>query len=209
MLGFLKALVPGLSGAGKALQASSQASASNRGTKFEGQLDFARLMAERDAKNADLKAAADNDFVSNTIARETEGRAGRQDAWRKLLSAQNTLSPSQMPNVAGPYAAPQRQPTAMERQGGDALSAEVLARLQGGNPMEAVTRRDPGLEFDPTAMIDPRLLDASKGEKRAGWLGALLGGGADAYLQQQRGRYPMDERAGQAYGRPAPGRVYT
>jgi 4-hydroxy-4-methyl-2-oxoglutarate aldolase len=74
--------------------------------------------------------------------------------------------------------------------------AEVLARLQGGNPMEAVTRRAPGLEYDPTAQVDMNLLNASKGEKRAGWLGALLGGGAAAFQQQRNSRYPMDERAG-------------
>ena len=184
----------GASAISKALGAKSQASAANRGTKFEGQLDFAKLMADRDAKNADLKASADNDFVTNTIKRETEGRTGREDAWRKLLSAQRMMSPSQMPNVAGPYAAPQRQATGMERQGGEALSAEVLARLQGGNPMEAILRRDPGLEYDPTAQVDLNLLNASKGETRAGWLGALLGGGADAYAQQQRRNQPMDER---------------
>jgi hypothetical protein len=179
---------------GKALQGGSQAAASNRGTKFEGQLDFSRLMADRDAKNADLKAAADNDFVSNTIARETEGRAGRQDAWRKLLSAQRMMSPSQMPNVAGPYAMAQRQPTAMERQGGEALSAEVLARLQGGNPMEAVTRRDPGLEYDPTAQVDLNLLNAGRGEKVSGWLGALLGGLGDYASKRGAQGQPMDER---------------
>jgi len=176
-------VIDALGGAGKALQASSQASASNRGTKFEGQLDYARLLAERDAENARLKAQADNDFVDNTIKREVEGRAGRQDAWRKLLSAQNLMNPAEMPNVS-PYAAAQRKPTDMERQGADALSAEVLARLQGGNPMEDIRRRDPGLEFDPTALVDPRLLDASKGEKRKGWLGALLGGASDAYSQR-------------------------
>lgn len=187
MFGWLKNLIPGLGAAGKALQAKSQAAATNRGTKYEGQLDFARLMAERDAYNARLKADADNDFVDNTIKRETEGRAGRQDAWRKLLSAGNVLSPAQMPNVS-PYASPQRQATDMERQGADALSAEVLARLQGGNPMEAVQRRAPGLEYDPTTQVDLNLLNPSKGELRAGWLGALLGGGYDAYDARQNRR---------------------
>ena len=187
MLGFLKALIPGVSGVGKALQAKSQAAASNRGTKFEGQLDFARLMAERDAENARLKAQADNDFVTNTIAREKEGRDGRSSAWKGLLSAQALLNPAAMPNVS-PYAAPQRQVTAAERQGGDALTAEVMARLTGGNPMEAIRRRDPGLEYDPTQQVDLGLLNPSKGETRSGWLGALFGGGADAYLQSQRER---------------------
>lgn len=185
--GFLKALVPGLSGAGKALQAKSQAAAQNRGTKFEGQLDFATLLAQRDAENARLKAQADNDFVTNTIKREQEGRDGRSAAWKGLLSAQRTLSPAMMPNVS-PYAAPQRQATGAEQQGANALTAEVMARLTGGNPMAPIVKRDPGLEFDPTAMVDMGLLNPSKGETRAGWLGALFGGGADAYLQSQRER---------------------
>lgn len=185
MFGWLKNLIPGVSGVGKALQASSQADATNRGTKFEGQLDYAKLLADRDAENARLKAQADNDFVANTIKREQEGRTGREDAWRKLLSAQNVLSPAAMPNVS-PYAAAQRQATGAERQGADALTAEVLARLQGGNPMEAITRRDPGLEYDPTKQVDLRLLDPSKGEKRKGWLGALFGSSADGYTSYQK-----------------------
>jgi hypothetical protein len=99
-----------------------------------------------------------------------------------------------MPNVAGPYAMAQRQPTAMERQGGEALSAEVLARLQGGNPMEAVTRRDPGLEYDPTAQVDLNLLNAGRGEKVSGWLGALLGGLGDYASKRGAQGQPMDER---------------
>jgi hypothetical protein len=52
--------------------------------------------------------------------------------------------------------------------GADALTQQVLARLQGGNPIAPVTPRTPN--------IDPqiRTAQAGKGESISGWLAALL-----------------------------------
>ncbi len=177
-LGILKGIGKGigqLSGLGAGLGGASQASANNRGQKFGGQMDLATLLQQRDIENARLLAQADNDFTANQISREQEGRAGQQDAWRKLLSAQRVTNPGQMPNVS-PYAAPQRQATHAELTGATALSEEVRNRLINGNPIAAIERRGSGMTFDPRTVVDPRLLDAGKGEKITGWLSAFLNG---------------------------------
>ncbi len=180
-LGILKGIgkgigmASGLGAIGSGMSASSQQAANNRGAKFAGQMDLATLLAQRDIENARLAAQADNDFVTNTIKREQEGRDGRSAAWKGLLSAQRMINPGAMPNVS-PYAAAQRQATGAERQGADALTAEVMARLAGGNPMAQVERRAPGLQFDPTGMVDLNLLNAGKGERAGNWLGAIFSG---------------------------------
>jgi hypothetical protein len=153
------AKILGAGGAG--LGAASQASATNRGEQFSGQALLEQLLQQRDSQ-----------FQNQTIAREQEGRASGTDAWRKLLASQRTLSPSTRPSLS-PYSVGQRQATDTERQGASAMSAEVMARLQGGNPMAPVTQR-------PLAM-DPSLLNAGGFEKTAGWLSPIL-----AFLGQQK-----------------------
>lgn len=192
-LGVLKGIGKGIGGLtgitggiGTGLAAGSQAQANNRGNKFQGQLDFATLLNQRDIANAQLAAQADNDFVKNTIAREAEGRAGREDAWRKLQSAQHVTNPGTQPNLS-PYAIAPREHTDAEKTAATALSEEVRNRLLTGNPMEAVTRRAPGLQFDPTAMVDLGLLDPSKSEKVTGWLGAILRGIGGSGQQNESG----------------------
>lgn len=165
--------VAGTLGAG--LGAQSQASATNRGQQFTGQLDMARLLSERDIMQAKLRADADNDFVNNTLAREKDGRAGREDAWRKLLSAQRVTNPDPGPGTSlTPYAVARRQPTHAETTGATALSEDVRNRLITGNPLPEVTRRGSGLTYDPLSTLDPRLLQAGAGERASGWLGATL-----------------------------------
>lgn len=144
----------GIAGAG--LAGASQGAASNRGNKFEGQLGLQSLLMQRDQQN-----------FQNSIAREQEGRAGATDAWRKLLSAQHTLSPAAMPNIT-PYAAAQRMPTDAERTGADALTAEVLKRLQGGNPIAPFQQSPNG--------VDPSLLDPGLFERIAGYASPVLTG---------------------------------
>jgi hypothetical protein len=53
-------------------------------------------------------------------------------------------------------------------QGANALSAEVMARLSGGNPIPAV--QDRPLE------VDRRLMDPGTAERILGWLSPILGG---------------------------------
>jgi hypothetical protein len=152
---------PAIGAAGSALGAASQGAATNRGQEFSGQALLEQLLQQRDSQ-----------FQNQTIAREQEGRASGTDAWRKLLASQRTLSPSTRPSLS-PYSVAPRQATDTERQGASAMSAEVMARLQGGNPMAPVTQR-------PLAM-DPSLLQAGGLEKTSGWLAPLL-----TFLGQQK-----------------------
>jgi hypothetical protein len=191
-------MINAIGAGGAALSAGSQASAQNRGSQFGGQMDLANLLMQRDFGRLGLEGEADRDFFNQTIGREQEGRAGREDAWRKLQSAQRTLSPGARPSLS-PYSVAPRQATDMERQGADALSQEVMARLTGGNPIAMPTRRDTSFQYDPMSTIDPRLLKAGKGERIAGWLGAGLSGASGLYRPQVEPRIasrpqPMDER---------------
>jgi hypothetical protein len=122
-------LATGLGAAGAAAGAFSQGQAQNRGAEFAGQLDLERLLMERD-----------DQFLDQQLAREQEGRESATDAYRKLLSAQRVLNPGPRPSFST-YSAPRRQATDMERQGADALSQEVMARLTGGNPIAPISQR--------------------------------------------------------------------
>ena len=144
-----------LGAAGSGLGAISQAQATNRGEQFGGQMDLERLLLERERQAQGL-----------AIDREQEGRAGAQDAWRRLQMAQRTLSPSTRPSLS-PYSTPVRQATDAERQGADAMTAEVLARLQGGNPIAAPAARE--------MAVDPKLLQPGLWERIAGYGSAGLG----------------------------------
>ncbi len=160
--GLANVLTGGIAGAvGKGLSAASEAKANNRGNKFEGQTDLERLLLLREQQNQ-----------AQQIAREQEGRAGTTDAYRKLISAQHLLTPGAQPQLAGKYSVAPRVASPTEMSGADALSQQVLARLQGGNPIAPVTQH-------PLA-VDPNLLNAGKGESIMGWLGAALGGGQAA-----------------------------
>jgi hypothetical protein len=161
-----------LGAGGSAAGAMSHGAAQNRDAQFSGQMDLASLLMQRDAELQRLRAGADNDYTSNQIARENSGMATRGDAWHKLLSAQHTLSPAQMPNVS-PYAAPQRQATGAEQQGANALTSEVMARLEGGNPIAGIERRNPTL--DPVG-VDPKLLRPGGIERFGGILSPILSG---------------------------------
>ncbi len=175
--GVLKAAggVAGVVGAG--LSGKAKDDANNRGAKFDGQLELQRLLME-----------GDRDYFNQSVQREAEGRASGTDAWQKLLSAQRTLSPGARPQLAGQYSVAPRQATDMERQGADAMTQEVMARLTGGNPIAAPTRR-PVTADDSAVRVDPRLLDAGGLEKTAGWLAPIL----TALGQKRTTAGPMDE----------------
>lgn len=164
--------IPAILGAGgSAIGAASNAAANNRGEKYAGQLDLERLLMEREMAQAGLQGQSDRDFFDQSIAREQEGRAGSADAFRKLMSAQRVLSPGAKPQLAGQYSIAPRQATGMERQGADALSAEVMARLQGGNPIAAPTRRPVNIGMPN---VDESLLNAGGLEKAGSILGPIL-----------------------------------
>ncbi len=153
----LAAILPAVLGAGGAAAgAIADSKANNRGAQYSGQLDLEKLLMARDQQ-----------FQNQQIQREQEGRAGTTDAYRKLLSAQHIGTPSAQPHLS-PYSVAPRQATAPELQGADALTQQVLARLQGGNPIPEVAQR-------PLA-VDPKLLQAGGGEQTAGWLSAILSG---------------------------------
>jgi len=180
-------ILPAILGAGGAAAGSmANASAGNRGAEFGGQLDLAQLLTQRDAELQRLRAQADNDYTANQIARERSGMDTRNDAWRKLLAAQHTASPGPSPQLAGQYNIAPRQHTDAERSGADAMTAEVMARLQGGNPIAAIERRTPAFDYDPSKTIDPRLLKPGTGERIGGILAPILTGVGGIAAASQR-----------------------
>lgn len=157
-------LIPGvgpiLGAAGAGLGAISQGQANNRGEKLAGQMDLERLLMDRDES-----------LFGRQLAREQEGRAGSSDAWRKLLSAQRLMNPGSRPQLS-PYSVAPRQSSTEELSGADALTREVLARLQGGNPIPQVTERPMN--------VDPSLMDPGVFERIAGYASPAL-----SYLGRQ------------------------
>ena len=151
----LTALPTILGAAGAGLGAISSGHASNRGQEFGGQLALQNLLMNRDQQ-----------AFNNSISREQEGRASATDAIKKLLGAQRILNPMQRPNVS-PYSAPQRQYTDAERTGAQALSDEVMQRLQGGNPI--------GPFVQSPMQVDPRLLKPGTLERIFGIASPILG----------------------------------
>lgn len=162
----------GAGGAGLGGYASD--SAKNRDAQFSGQMDLAKLLNDREMERQRLGANADNDYTSNQIARSQEGRASLQDAWRKLQSAQHVTNPGARPQLAGPYNVAPRQASGAEQQGADAMTQEVMARLQGGNPIAPVDKRSVNLGYDPMSTVDPKLLKTPGGERLSGILGPLF-----------------------------------
>lgn len=152
--------------AGPALSNRAQASAENRGTTLDAQA----LMTQ-------LQQMADAQYNRDSLAREQEGRIGRDDAWKKLQNAQYVQTGTQnytapkvsiagasMPSFGfGPRAA-----TDVERQGAMAMEAEVMKRLLEGNPLPQVTRREPEM--------DMRLTKPTGAERLQDWLGMGLNG---------------------------------
>ena len=144
-LGFATGGPVGAIGAG--IGAVSQGMAHNRGGKFDGQLDLERALIERELMN----------------------NQSRKGAWQGLLSAQHTINPGARPQLSKYSVAP-RQAGAAELSGADALTQEVMARLQRGPQV---------------AKIDPKLLDPGIMERLLGY-GAAGMGGLGIY-QQSRG----------------------
>ena len=153
----------GMAGAG--LAAATSGAAKNRGEKFGGQVDLERLLMERDQQ-----------YQTQQIQREQEGRAGQSNAWRALLAAQHTMAPGARPQLS-PYSLAPRQATGPELSGADALTQQMLARLRGGNPITPVTQRPVG--------VDAKLLNPGKLER----LGGIAGPAASilSFLAKARG----------------------
>jgi hypothetical protein len=72
-----------------------------------------------------------------SIAREKEGRAGQTDAYRKPPERAARPDPAAHTSLS-PYSVAPRMPTGAETSGADALTQQVLARLQNGNPIAPV-----------------------------------------------------------------------
>jgi hypothetical protein len=160
-----------LGAGGAALGAIGQSKAQNRDAQLGAQNDLERLLLAREG----IESGRDQDFYNQGIQREQEGRASGTDAWRKLLAAQRTIEPGARPQLS-PYSVAPRQRTGAELQGADAMTQEVMARLQGGNQLPMPTRRAP---LPPVAM-DPKLMKPGGLESAAGWLSPIL-----AFLGQQ------------------------
>src|SRR5688572_5820422 len=151
-LGFLAGGPVGAIGAG--IGAISQGKAQNRGEKLGGQFDLEQILMARD-----------RDLLQRQMSREEEGRASGNDAWKRMLAAQRVKHPGPRPQLAGKYSTPSRVSTPTEMQGADAMTAEVMARLQGGNPIPQQGMRE--LAIDPKLM-DPGLMERLLGYGAAG-----------------------------------------
>jgi hypothetical protein len=145
----------GLSAGGAALGSAANASANNRGEKLSAQQDIANLLLQRDRQYQDMQ-----------IAREQEGRAGASDAYKKLLSTSHLLNPGPQSQLAGKYSIAPRQAGPEEMQGAEALRAEVMKRLTGGNQMPQVQPTDLG--------IDRNLMNPGVMEKIGGYAAPAL-----------------------------------
>ena len=118
--GLLSVAIPGV---GAYLQGKAQNDASKRNY----QLDLQRLLMDSQGQ-----------AFNQNVAREQVGAATASDAWRKLLATQYAQGGRQaLPNVS-PYATPQRSLAGLQ-PGADALTQELMKRLQGGNPIQPVT----------------------------------------------------------------------
>jgi len=147
-------LANALGAGGAAVGAGANAAAHNRGAEFDGRIALEREIGQRD-----------RDYWDQVVQREQEGRASQGDAWRKLMAAQRMANPGPRPQLS-PYSVAPRQATGAELQGADALTQEVMARLQNGNALPQVERR--------TLTIDPTLLKPGTAERVGGWLSPIL-----------------------------------
>lgn len=154
-----------LGAGGAALGAIGQSKTQNRDAQLGAQFDLQGLLLGREG----LETARDRDYVDQSLAREQEGRTSGTDAWKKLIAAQRTINPGPRPQLS-PYSVAPRQTTDVERAGADAMTQEVMARLQGGNSMAMPTRR----EALPMPAMDPKLMQPGGMESAAGWLAPIL-----------------------------------
>lgn len=149
-------LIPSLIGAGAAgLAGAASSSANNRGEKFGGQNELQQLLMARDQQ-----------AFNNSISREQEGRAQSSDALKKLLSTSHTLNPGGYTHLS-PYSVAPRQASDAEMTGAQALQAEALKRIQGGNSIQPFQQSP--------LVVDPNLLNASGFEKFAGIAAPAMG----------------------------------
>lgn len=160
------AALPAIGAAGEMLGGFAQGQASNRGNEYSGQLDLARLIMERER----MRGEAENDYFNQSLSRAQDNRAGRSSAFRSLLAAARLKSPGPRPQLS-PYSIAPRTPTGDEVAGADALSAEVLARLQNGSPLPEVTRREIA---DPLEGVDAGLLRPGRMERILGVASPVL-----------------------------------
>jgi hypothetical protein len=164
-----------IGGIGAGLSGASQASATNRGEQFGGQLDLMRLLMDRDKQYQDM-----------AIARDQEGRTSASDAYKKLLSTAHLLNPGPRPQLAGMYSVAPRQASDAEVQGAGALQNEVMQRLLGGNPLPQVDPRQITTN-DAGVRVDPGLLKSGLLEKIAGIAGpGLMFGAALGQSRKQK-----------------------
>lgn len=156
-----------LGGAGGAAASIAQTQAANRANQLYAQYLRAGLGTQREQE----ETTRDKNFWDQQVQRESEGRASGTDAWNKLLATQHTLSPGPRPQLS-PYSVKPREATDTERSGAQALSAEVMRRLEGGNPLPMPTRR---ADISPDVGMDMDLASAGGVEQTLGWLAPIFG----------------------------------
>lgn len=186
--------IAGMAGAG--LGAAAQSNAANRGTNIdvgfgEEQMNQGRERLRLDASR--LSQDQLNDYYDNSIARETEGRTGRNDAMRGVQQAEY------LKNRSG-YAAPSgtsaigfgpKASTDAEKQAAELMRMEVMKRLEGGNPLEAPTMPTPVQPGMPGQyQVDPKLRKPGMFEKIAGVAAPVLAAGSAWRRPAVDGRTP-------------------
>lgn len=162
LLGFVKKNpLDILQAGGRMLTSNAQASADNRGTELEANLEIEKL-----------KQQAQKDYMDQLLARSKDDREGEGDAWKKLQTsgyvsnwkqpATNSFSPYSRPLVA-PSDDVKAGATALMGQKRDALMSGQY-NTNGGAPLPMPK------PFEPT--IDPKLMKGSAWERLQGYLGA-------------------------------------
>jgi hypothetical protein len=118
--------------------AYSQGQAQNRGTQLDAQMEMERLLQDRERQ-----------AFNEQILAERSNRESGQDAWRRLIAAQHMKSPGPQPMLT-PYSVAPRARTGAELQGADAMTQEVMKRLQGGGTITPTPSRAPNIDMGLT-----------------------------------------------------------
>lgn len=197
-----------LGGAGAALGAMSQSSASNRGTTIDALLEQAKLRElqrgnTNTATNAHdrLTTEQQNNAATQDVNRSVENRASGNDAFMNMQRAAYVAGRDKgyTPGVGsngkplasfgfGPHAS-----TPDEVTGANAFKAEAMDRLQGGP--QIMERAMPGVSDVQQAeqfTIDPKLMHAGTFETLAGAAGAGMGT-FDLLTQMRQRQQKQDE----------------
>jgi hypothetical protein len=151
------------------LASGAETMANNRSASLDAATNQERLRQNQFG----LDTQRQNSMFDELVARSQEGRASGTDAWKKMqygdyvANGGSEYKPANgLPSYGfGPHAS-----TDVEKQGAEALRAEAMQRLQGGNPIDI-----PAYPTTTPFTYDPKLTKGSTAEKLMGYGSAALG----------------------------------